>query len=70
MGAEVQLGFAVYRNGGGKLFATLGALLSLQTSKAYQGDCAILLCLLAGGPLQQNAPLRPQCLSDGLRFGR
>ena len=50
MGAEVQLGFAVNRNGGGILLAALVALLSPQTAKAYQVDCAILLCLAGGWP--------------------
>lgn len=42
--------FAIHRNGIGMILAALFALMSPQPAKAYQVDCAILLCLAGGWP--------------------
>ena len=42
--------FLILRNGAVMVFAALVALVSPLTAKAYQVDCAILLCLAGGWP--------------------
>ncbi len=44
------MNFAFLRNGFGVIFAALMALVSPEPAKAYQVDCAILLCLAGGWP--------------------
>ncbi|MDE2634110.1 MAG: hypothetical protein OSA82_13460 [Paracoccaceae bacterium] len=42
--------FAIYKHGLGVVLVALIALVSPQPAKAYQVDCAILLCLAGGWP--------------------